>query len=111
MWGWTFAADPARAPEFLDVRHASATGLTVTGSGTESIVTASQFSPGTRVRIAGAGSEPQIVRADPAGRLAFMIDLGRAHALEQGTLAEVAAAAADAGYFVTRRIHFERMDD
>lgn len=111
VWGWTFAADPGRAPEFLDVRDASSRGLTVTGSGTESIVTASLFSHGQRVRIVGAGSGPQIVRADAAGRLAFTIDLGRAHALEQDTPAELAAAAADPGYFATRRVRFERIDD
>ena len=35
VWGWTFTADPARAPEFLDVAHASAQGLKLTGSGHE----------------------------------------------------------------------------
>ena len=40
VWGWTFAADPARAPEFLDVRNASGDGLKLTGSGHEAVITA-----------------------------------------------------------------------
>jgi hypothetical protein len=46
------------------------------------------------------------LQADQAGRLAFDVDLGPAHTLEELTDAEVAAAAADPDYFQTRQVQF-----
>jgi diacylglycerol O-acyltransferase/trehalose O-mycolyltransferase len=106
VWGWTFGADPARAPELLDVRGASEQGLRLTGSGAESVITGPLFRRGQWVVVGGAGSMPQAVRADAEGRIAFGVSLGPAHALEQYTDAEQAAAAADLGYFVTRDVRF-----
>jgi S-formylglutathione hydrolase FrmB len=107
VWGWQFTADPARAPEFLDVIGASRHGLAITGSGIQSITTAPLFARHQGVRIAGAGTAPQVVRADDAGRLAFTVDLGPAHTLEEDTPAAQAALAADPHYFVTRTVRFE----
>jgi hypothetical protein len=110
VWGWTFQADPARAPEFLDVRGLSATGVSLTGSGTEMVTTAPLFFPTARVVVDGAGAGPQIALADRLGRLSFAVDLGSAHALEQGTADEVAAEAATPGYFTTRQVRFAYAD-
>jgi S-formylglutathione hydrolase FrmB len=109
VWGWSFAADPARAPEFLDVRRASERGVALTGSGTTSVVTAPLFRPREQVAVDGAASCSQVVRADDAGRLAFVVDLGPAHTLEQGTAAQIAAAA-DPHYLVTRAVEFRPID-
>jgi len=111
VWGWTFGADPARAPEFLDIRHASAEGLQVTGSGATRITTAPFFQRGERLRVAGAGPSPLVVRAGCDGRLTFTVDLGPAHSLEQDTDAQRAAAAADPNYFVTRTVRLTRSQD
>jgi S-formylglutathione hydrolase FrmB len=109
-WGWQFTADPARAPEFLDVRRASARGVTLTGSGQQGVTTGPLFDPGEWVGIDGAGASVRRVRADDAGRLRFSVDLGPAHILEQGTDAELALASADPNYFVTSQIRFARCD-
>ena len=108
VWDWTFRADPARAPEFLDIQHASAEGLLMTGSGATTITTAPLFRRGEQVKVAGAGPSPLNVRAGCDGRLTFTVDLGPAHSLEQDTDAERAAAAADPHYFVTRRVRLTR---
>jgi hypothetical protein len=109
--GWTFTADPARAPEFLDVNDASAAGLTLTGSGTETVTTAALFHPHELVLVDGADAFAAFLRADNEGRLAFSVRLGPAHSLEEGTAEQVAAASADADYFVTRHVRFLRWDD
>jgi S-formylglutathione hydrolase FrmB len=100
VWGWAFGADSARAPEFLDVRDASAWGLALTGSGSESVVTAPLFGPYQRIEVIGAG-QPRSVRADGAGRLAFTVDLGPPHIVEEGT-------ASASSSFVNREVRFER---
>jgi S-formylglutathione hydrolase FrmB len=106
VWGWTFGADPARAPEFLDVRGASACGMELTGSGTASVVTGAVFRPHERVGVEGAGAASQMTRADEAGRISFRVDLGAAHTLEEDTAAEQAVAAGDPHYFTMRDVRF-----
>ncbi|MDQ3933102.1 MAG: esterase family protein, partial [Actinomycetota bacterium] len=80
-WGWTFRADARRAPEFLEVRGASAEGLTLIGSGTETVVTPRLFEPGARVRVEGAA--PATATADAEGRLTVAVDLGEPAASPQ----------------------------
>jgi hypothetical protein len=75
VWGWTFHADPRRAPEFLEVRGATRRGLTLTGSGTETVVTGRFFKPRQRVRVRGA--KPARARAGRGGRIRLAVDLGR----------------------------------
>ncbi len=111
VWGWAFGADPARAPEFLDVRGASERGLQITGSGADSVLTGALFRPGQWVMVGGSGSPPHPVQADGAGRIAFGVDLGPAHTLEQYTAAEQSAAASNPGYFVTRDVCFSPLPD
>jgi S-formylglutathione hydrolase FrmB len=74
VWGWTFRADAARAPEFLEVRGASPSGLTLIGSGTETVVTPRLFEPGERVAVEGAA--PAVATADGDGRITIRADLG-----------------------------------
>ena len=111
VWDWTFGADPARAPELLDVRGASERGLQVTGSGAETVLTSALFRPRQWVAVSGAGSMPQAVQADREGRIAFGVELGPAHTLEEYTSAEQSAAAANPGYFVTRDVCFTPLAD
>jgi S-formylglutathione hydrolase FrmB len=110
VWGWTFQADPARASEFLDLKDLSATGLSLTGSGTETVTTAPLFVPMARVIVDGAGAGLQLTYADRFGRVSFAVDLGAAHSLEQGTADEIAVENATPGYFTTRQVRFAYAD-
>ncbi|MBS2026159.1 MAG: hypothetical protein JST92_27475, partial [Deltaproteobacteria bacterium] len=104
VYGWTFTADAARAPEFLSFTNVSRAGLRATGSGKTVVTTAALFEPGQYVLVWAGGLSLSLVRADRDGRATFTIDLGRAHTLEQGTPEELAAAAADPRYFTTRQV-------
>jgi S-formylglutathione hydrolase FrmB len=103
VWGWAFRADPARAAEFLDVRDASRAGVTLTGSGRQTVTTAGYFQPGQRVRIDDGTSGREVV-ANEAGRITVTVDLGPAHATQQyrDPVAEQAP-----GYFTTRTVRFD----
>ena len=111
VWGWTFTADPARAPEFLDIHHASVSGVELTGSGTTTVTTGPVFHQGQRVVVSGAGGPAAVLFADSEGRLTFSVDLGPAHTLEQDTAAEISAAAQDPNYFITREVSFSLTTD
>lgn len=114
MWGWTFTADAARAPEFLDLhqvglrglvaRDAAPFGLTLTGSGATGVRTPPLFLPWQRVAVTGAGGAPFVVRADARGAVSFSVDLGPAHTLEEGTAVQTSASAATPSYFTTRDV-------
>jgi len=105
VWGWNFAADPARAAEFLDITDASCRGVTLTGSGTEAVTTAPCFPPHARVAISGG----DVVTADRDGRVHLTVDLGPPHTDQQYTAPAVAAEAlAGPNYWVTRRVTFTR---
>ena len=97
-WGWTFRADAKRAPEFVEVRGASRDGLTLIGSGTETVVTPPLFEAGERVRVEGAG--PAAATADPAGRITLAADLG-----QPATTAQFAPGGEERRW-VARRIRF-----
>jgi S-formylglutathione hydrolase FrmB len=74
VYGYAFHADPRRALEFLEVRGASASGLTLTGSGTETVVTPPAFRPSEPVTVSGA--RPARATADADGRVTLRVDLG-----------------------------------
>ena len=103
VWGWTFEVDPKRAPEFLDVTDASGSGVTLTGSGVASVMTASVFEAGQVVTLSNA-VEPSVV-ADSLGRITFHVDLGPAHEFQQYTL-PARALEALSGYWTTKSVTF-----
>jgi hypothetical protein len=80
-WGWVFRADQKRAPEFLEVRDASASGVTLAGSGTVTVVTPPVAEPGERVAVSGA--RPASASADRDGRVTIAVDLGPPNAAAQ----------------------------
>lgn len=103
VWGWSFEADPARAPEFLDVHDASCAGVRLAGSGIQRVTTAPCFEPGATVSLQGATSSMAL--ADETGRITFTVDLGPAHTLQQFTAAGRAAALTP-GYVRTGTVTF-----
>lgn len=102
VWGWEFRADPARAPEFLQITDASQAGLVLTGSGRTTVTTAGYFRPGQHVSVDFGGGMTAVV-ADSAGRLTFTVDLGPAHRTQQ-YLDPVGEQ--DADHFTTRTVRF-----
>jgi S-formylglutathione hydrolase FrmB len=100
VYGWTVTADPARAPEFLDVTDASAHGVGLTGSGVTTVTTAPYFTPWQSVSVNGTA-----VSADSVGRITFTVDLGPAHTSEQFTAPALLQEAAG-GYFTSRFVTF-----
>ncbi|WP_354701626.1 hypothetical protein DSM112329_01952 [Paraconexibacter sp. AEG42_29] len=92
VWGWDVAADPARALEFLELRDAGRSGLTVTGSGATRVTTPPFFPRLTKVDVVTGGATT-VVRPDAAGRLAVPVDLGPPHAVQQYTRGAPTASA------------------
>ncbi|WP_134733559.1 alpha/beta hydrolase [Amycolatopsis nivea] len=82
VWGWSVNADPNRALEFLDLHDVSASGLTVTGSGTTSITTPPLFNGKDTVTVTIDGTAAT-VRPDKAGRIRFAVNLGPADQQQQ----------------------------
>lgn len=101
-WGWTFDADPDRAPEFLDVRQASRTGLMLTGSGLTTVTTAPYFKRHQPVQVT-VGGVAQRLFTGADGRLTFTVDLGPPHQMQQYR-AENVLAQASPSYFTTRTV-------
>jgi len=74
--GWSLRADPARAPEFLELRDAGPDGFILVGSGSTTVRTPPIAGPGAAVRVTGA--QPQLAVADRQGRVRVAVDLGPA---------------------------------
>jgi S-formylglutathione hydrolase FrmB len=104
VWGWGFTADPKRAAEFLDIRGASDSGVTLTGSGTEAVTTGGYFAPRASVALTGA-REPTVI-ADSDGRISFTADLAAPHTNQQYTLQAQLRGQDQPGYFSTRQVTF-----
>jgi hypothetical protein len=102
--GWSFIADPTRAAEFLDIHDASRSGLTLTGSGTETVTSAGYFHAGKTVQLTGARETAAV--ADGQGRITFHVDLGPSHPNQQYTLQARLAGEDKPDYFKTRNIAF-----
>lgn len=104
VWDWSFDADPGRAAEFLDILEASATGITLRGSGVTRVQTAPYFVPGAEIALTGARQESVV--ADELGRVWFEVDLGPPHRAQQfSPTARLAEAAGD--YWSTRTVAFQ----
>jgi S-formylglutathione hydrolase FrmB len=105
-YGWTFAPDPARAPEFLDARTVSKRGLTLVGSGQTTVTTAPLFAAGESVRVSGAGGPAKVAIANTAGQITFSVDLGPPHTAQEYTPQALAAGEDRPGHFTTRTVTF-----
>jgi S-formylglutathione hydrolase FrmB len=103
-WGWTFAADPRRALEFLDVADAGVRGVGLTGSGLTTVKTAGLFASGQRVDVL-VDDVVKVATADGEGRITFTVDLGPAHETQQFTPVAQALEALG-GYFTSRAVSF-----
>lgn len=84
VWDWSFRADPARAMEFLRVQDASASGLTLVGSGETMVTTAPLFAKARAVDVVQRG-QTRSVRPDASGRIRFDVELGSPHHVQQFT--------------------------
>ena len=102
IWGWKVEADPARALEFLELRHAGRSGLTLVGSGTTSLTTPPFFRGLQAVDVVAPGGT-QVLAPDAGGRVHFSVDLGAPHRNQQYT---AAAGEGGPGYFTSRTVTF-----
>lgn len=84
VYDWSVAADPNRAPEFLDLRDVNDTGLTITGSGTTTVTTPPLFQGSAPVTVTSNAIMSK-VRPDSAGRITFTVDLGPADQQQEYT--------------------------
>ncbi|MGN6606293.1 MAG: alpha/beta hydrolase [Jatrophihabitans sp.] len=82
VWNWTVTADPLRAPEFLELRHADRAGVTVAGSGLTTVTTPPLFAGRASVPVTIDGSR-RLVTPSSTGRLTFGVDLGPADLQQQ----------------------------
>ena len=105
VWGWQIGADPKRALEFLQMTGASSTGLTLTGSGTTSVITPPFFRGLRAVDLISSGGA-RTLTPDGAGRLHFTVDLGPPHQDQEYTLSAALAGESTAAYFTTRSVAF-----
>lgn len=80
-WGWEFRAY-RNVREFVYLSDVGVAGLDVIGSGTLDVITAPLYAAGRTYRVT-AGSVAQGVTADGNGRLAFRLDLGPSHTMQQ----------------------------
>lgn len=84
VWGWSLAADPARALEWMRMEDVSARSLTLVGSGTTTVTSPPLFRGATKVALSGA--DQSTVRPSREGRITFTVDLGPADATQEYTL-------------------------
>lgn len=79
VWGWRVKADPDRALEFMRIK-ASGLSLILEGSGRTVVTTPARY---RGIRLVDVNGKPRRPGSD--GRLRFMVDLGRAHTVQQYT--------------------------
>lgn len=88
VFGWSIAADPNRAAEFLNLRSVSNTGFTITGSGTTQVTTPPIFKGNQAVTVLINGT-PTVLRPDSNGRITVTVDLGRPNQVQQYTIGAI----------------------
>jgi diacylglycerol O-acyltransferase / trehalose O-mycolyltransferase len=91
-------------PEFFDLTDVSEGGLTLTGTGTATIVTPARYLPNATYSVDGVN-----VQADHDGKIRFTVDLGASHADEQYGPAARAEEAAGQYSFVTKQVTITRV--
>jgi S-formylglutathione hydrolase FrmB len=92
--GWSVAADPARALEFLQLTNVGSEGLSLSGSGTTVVTTPPLFVPSAQVGVVVDGVT-STVAATATGQITFNVNLGAANAGQQyriGTVTQVTTA-------------------
>jgi S-formylglutathione hydrolase FrmB len=107
IWNWSIEADPARALEFMQMRHAGRRGLRLVGSGTSKVTTPPFFQGWSAVAVITDGVK-RVVVPDSDGRLHFRVDLGAAHPNQQYGAAAALAGDGKPGYFTSRTVRFAR---
>lgn len=90
------------ASEFLDLENVGPGGFTIRGSGRATVVTPSLYRPGRLYTVSGLGG-PARVRADRAGRLRVVVDLGPSHTSEQYS-AQGRAMSGSADFWTEREV-------
>lgn len=80
--GWRFAADPARRPEFLDVRRVSRSGLGLTGTGTTTVTTP-RWGPRVRALLVTVDGVSRRIHVPRSRHVRFRVDLGPATPTQQ----------------------------
>ncbi|MEY2533556.1 MAG: hypothetical protein QOF29_1466, partial [bacterium] len=98
VWGWSVAADPARALEFMGLEAPGSLRLALVGSGTTAVATPRSFR-GLRAVDVFTPAGKRVVRPDRGGRLRFAVALGAPHRAQQFTDAARAAGQDSPGYF------------
>lgn len=106
IWGWHIDADPARALEFLQLRHAGRHGLTLIGSGATQVTTPPFFDPADAIDVISPGGTTTVT-PDADGRLHFSVDLGTAHPDQQDTAQSRADGDGQPGYFTERTVRLK----
>jgi S-formylglutathione hydrolase FrmB len=94
VYGWSVAADPARALEFLELGNVGRQGLTLSGSGTTVVTTPPLFAASRPVTVVVNGVASGVT-ASPEGRITFPVNLGAANAQQQyrsGSVTAVSSA-------------------
>ncbi len=106
VFGWKVSADPKRALEFLRMKDAGRTGVSLSGSGTTAVRTPPWFRGLKAVDVVSHDGRAKVIRPDRRGRLHFDVDLGAPHPDQQYTAASRAAGEGAGGYFATRSVSF-----
>jgi hypothetical protein len=80
-WGWSFALTRA-VREFVYLSGVGRGGLVALGSGTLNVTTQPLYTPGRTYAVTSNGTR-RLLSADSQGRLAFVVDLGPSHTVQQ----------------------------
>jgi hypothetical protein len=101
VWGWSVAADPGRALEWVRLEDVSRRSLTLVGSGSTTVTSPPLFRGAAKVVLSGATRRAAV--PDAAGRITFQVDLGPADRAQEYTLGADPAEVARTVTFRARR--------
>jgi S-formylglutathione hydrolase FrmB len=101
VYGWSVAADPARALEWMRLEDVNRRSLTVVGSGLTTVTSPPLFRGAAKVALSGATRRAAV--PDAAGRITFQVDLGPADRAQEYRLGADPAEVARTVTFKARR--------
>jgi S-formylglutathione hydrolase FrmB len=101
VWGWSVAADPQRALEWMSLEDVSPRSMTIVGSGLTTVTSPPLFRGVAKVALSGATRRAAV--PDAAGRITFQVDLGPADRAQQYTFGADPAEVARTVAFRARR--------